>query len=57
VPYSSKAQQAFFHTASAKKAGISESTVKDFDDATKGKYGKLPEHVKSVKTKTKVKKK
>lgn len=40
MPYSSDAQRKFFHTDSAKKAGISEKTVKEYDEASKGK--KLP---------------
>lgn len=36
-PYRSKKQEAFFHTDTAKKKGISESTVKEFDTASKGK--------------------
>ena len=44
-PYKSKAQQAFFHTDTAKKAGITEKTVKEFDQASKGK--KLPKKIKS----------
>ena len=37
MPYKSLAQERFFHSSGAKKAGISESTVKEFDKATKGK--------------------
>lgn len=39
-PYSSDAQRKFFHTATAKKEGISAKTVKEFDKASKGM--KLP---------------
>lgn len=40
MPYKSEAQRKFFHTDAAKKQGITESTVKEFDQASKGK--KLP---------------
>lgn len=40
MPYKSEAQRAFFHTATARKKGISAATVKEFDDASKGM--KLP---------------
>lgn len=40
MPYKSKAQQRFFHSSGAAKAGIKPSTVKEFDTASKGK--KLP---------------
>lgn len=36
MPYKSLAQERFFHTDTAKKKGISESTVKEFDQASKG---------------------
>ena len=41
MPYKSDAQRRFFHTNTAKKEGITPATVKEFDEATKGK--KLPE--------------
>jgi hypothetical protein len=41
VPYKSDAQRRFFHTATARKQGISAATVKEFDQASKGM--KLPE--------------
>jgi len=44
MPYSSKKQQAFFHTDTARKAGISPATVKQFDKESKGK--KLPRFAK-----------
>ena len=44
MPYKSKAQQAYFHTDSAKKAGITSSMVEDFDKASKGL--KLPKKAK-----------
>ena len=47
MPYKSDAQRRFFHSAGAKKAGISEKTVEEFDSASKGM--KLPEHVKPKK--------
>lgn len=42
MPYASAKQRAFFHSAGAKKAGISAKTVAEFDRASKGK--KLPEY-------------
>lgn len=54
MPYKSDAQRKFFHTAAAKKAGITEKQVKEYDQASKGK--KLPakkspwEHVKKSKS-------
>ena len=47
MPYVSDAQRRFFHSAGAKKAGISKATVEEFDSASKGK--KLPEHVEAKK--------
>jgi hypothetical protein len=47
MPYRSKAQQAFFHTNTAKKAGITPSEVKEFDTASKGL--KLPKFAKTKK--------
>jgi hypothetical protein len=44
MPYKSEAQRKFFHTKTAKKAGITEKDVKEFDKASKGKD--LPEKVK-----------
>jgi len=44
MPYSSDAQRKFFHTDTAKKEGITDAEVKEFDTASKGK--ELPEHVK-----------
>lgn len=43
MPYSSDRQRRFFHTQTAKNAGISSKTVKEFDQASKGM--KLPEKV------------
>lgn len=43
MPYKSDAQRRFFHTPTARKAGISAATVKEFDDASRGK--KLPEKI------------
>lgn len=40
MPYKSDAQRKFFHTDTAKKAGITNKTIKEFDEASKGK--KLP---------------
>lgn len=45
MPYKSKAQQRKFH-AMLERGEIEESTVKEYDEATKGKYGSLPERVK-----------
>lgn len=47
MPYKSKAQQAFFHTDTARKKGITAATVQEFDQASKGK--KLPKKVKAKK--------
>ena len=47
MPYASDAQRRFFHTASAKKAGITAAEVKDFDKASKGMS--LPEKIKTRK--------
>ena len=47
MPYKSDAQRKFFHTATAKKAGISAKTVKEFDQASKGMS--LPEKIKAKK--------
>ena len=43
MPYKSEAQRKFFHTAAAKKAGIKESDVEEWDSASKGL--KLPKRV------------
>ena len=40
MPYKSDQQRKFFHSEGAKKAGIKESTVKEYDKESKGK--KLP---------------
>lgn len=40
MPYVSDAQRKFFHTATAKKKGITAKVVKEFDSASKGM--KLP---------------
>lgn len=40
MPYKSDAQRKFFHTATARKKGITAATVKEFDQASKGM--KLP---------------
>jgi hypothetical protein len=44
MPYKSDAQRKFFHTDSAKKAGITDAEVKEFDSASKGM--KLPKYAK-----------
>ena len=41
MPYKSEAQRRFFHSAGAKKAGITSKQVKEYDNASKGK--RLPE--------------
>lgn len=47
MPYVSDAQRRFFHSAGAKKAGITPKQVKEFDSASKGK--KLPEYTEAKK--------
>lgn len=37
MPYKSTKQERFFHTPSAKKAGITQAMVNEFDSASKGK--------------------
>ena len=49
APYVSDAQRRFFHSPGAKRAGISKATVKEFDQASKGR--KLPARVKKKKAK------
>ena len=46
-PYKSLAQERFFHTNTAKEAGIKPSTVKEFDQASKGM--KLPKYKRTKK--------
>jgi hypothetical protein len=46
MPYKSDKQRRFFHSAGAKKAGISKSTVDEWDRASKGK--KLPRRLPST---------
>lgn len=41
MPYKSNSQRRFFHSTGAKKAGITEDQVKEYDSASKGM--KLPE--------------
>lgn len=41
MPYASKAQQRFFHSPSAKKAGLTETDIQHWDKVSKGL--KLPE--------------
>lgn len=46
MPYKSRAQQRFFHSRGARRAGISEEMVREWDSATatsKGGYSNLPE--------------
>lgn len=40
MPYKSDQQRKFFHSLGAKKAGITKSEVKEFDESSKGM--KLP---------------
>lgn len=47
MPYKSDLQRRFFHSEGAKKAGITKSEVKEFDESSKGL--ELPEHVKKHK--------
>lgn len=42
MPYRSKRQQRYMHAA-AERGDVPKSVVKEFDQATKGRYGKLPE--------------
>lgn len=46
MPYSSQAQRRYFHTLTAKKAGIGPSIVKEYDSASKD--AKLPDYVKPI---------
>ncbi len=46
MPYKSKAQEAFFHSEGAAKAGITPDQVAEFDAASKGMD--LPEKVTPV---------
>lgn len=52
MPYSSDAQRKFFHTDTAKKAGITSKEVKEFDQASKGmklpKYANLKKKLKKA---------
>lgn len=49
MPYKSLAQMRFFHTATARAKGITPSTVKEFDQSSKGM--KLPAHKPVIKLK------
>ena len=53
MPYRSDKQRRFFHTATARKKGITKEMVEEYDDASRGK--KLPEKA-SDKKKKKLKK-
>lgn len=50
APYKSDAQRKFFHTLTAKKKGISEETVNEFDKTSKSlklpRFAKLKEKLK-----------
>jgi len=48
MPYVSDKQRRFFHTDTAKKKGITEEMVHEYDTASKGK--KLPEEAKPKKS-------
>lgn len=48
MPYKSKAQMKFFHTATARKKGISAATVKEFDQASKGMSLPMKAHKKKM---------
>lgn len=52
MPYKSDAQRRFFHSAGAKKAGITQADVAHWDAASKGLS--LPARVKRVKVKKKL---
>lgn len=43
MPYKSDAQRRFFHSPGAKKAGLTDAQIKEYDEASKGKS--LPERV------------
>jgi len=53
MPYSSEKQRKFFHTQSAKDAGITKENVSEFDAASKNK--KLPPRAKFKKIKASLK--
>lgn len=48
MPYKSEAQRKFFHSAGAKKAGITPKDVMKWDKESKGQKN-LPKHVKKGK--------
>jgi hypothetical protein len=47
IPYRSLAQQRFFHSSGARKAGISKATVEHYDKVTN--FKKLPARAKKKK--------
>lgn len=47
MPFKSQAQRRFFHSAGARKAGITAKEIKEYNEASKGK--KLPEKAKKKK--------
>lgn len=49
MPYKSEQQRKFFHTATARRKGITKAMVEEFDEASKGR--KLPKKVKRKKGK------
>jgi hypothetical protein len=44
MPYVSQAQQRFFHSPGAAKAGLTKADVKHWDEASRGQHG-MPQHV------------
>lgn len=46
MPYRSDAQRRFFHSPGARRAGISASTTREYDSASRG--ARLPERAKSA---------
>jgi hypothetical protein len=53
MPYKSDKQRRFFHTSTARKKGITQEMVDEYDKKSKGK--KLPEKAKKKKGKAKKK--
>ena len=45
MPYVSRSQQAWAHTSEGEKALGGPAKVHEWDEATKGHYGSLPQHV------------
>ena len=55
MPYVSEAQRRFFHTATARKRGISSDEVEEYDKASKGE--ELPERKQRIQKALRKKKK